>query len=286
MHIGMHLSNRDITDHDLRRFQMSGATSAKLMATDGTLHKPEDVIRLAEAGAKHFVVRLPDTVRPDGTIPHYKDYAARCAGLIADFYEAGVLDYQLGNEDNLQPQWTPWAWQWFMHQTLNELYKNVPPEVRLGLAPLSYAPAKWGELAEWKNAIVGYGLHHRHSFSVSNCYWQHYRHMKAVMFGGGFEDVHRSFGLPVIIGEWGNSLIHLEPAPPAEVIEQAMTLQYPLWLRWARTFPYVEAAHLFILGSAGQDWRGFVPSDRVLRSIRGAYRVQGRLPVARGDRPE
>src|SRR5687767_2020188 len=107
MHVGLHLANRPLIERDLLRFQLSGATSAKLMATDGTMHSPFDVIELAEAGAKHFCVRLPDTVLPDGTIPHFRDYAVRCAGLIADFYDAGVLDYQVDNEPNLQRAWEP-----------------------------------------------------------------------------------------------------------------------------------------------------------------------------------
>lgn len=85
-------------------------------------------------------------------------------------------------------------------------------------------------------------------------------------FGGTFMDVHELTALPVSVTEWGCSLTDKIPRPTDEVIQAEMLRQYPEWLLWAGSFSYVESAFVFILGGTEQ-WRGFWPSDRVLRRL-------------------
>jgi hypothetical protein len=67
-----------------------------------------------------------------------------------------------------------------------------------------------------------------------------------------------------VLTEWASS-IH-ETGISAEQAEAQRIVDYPKWLAWVSTKPYVEAAFLYILGGTA-DWSGFHPTDRTLRAL-------------------
>ncbi len=144
---------------------------------------------------------------------------------------------------------------------------NVPNNVRIGLAPLAWNPDTWKSVEEvWipeQRKIIGL-----HDFVCVHSYWQQAKHYNLPPFGGNVTEWRNKLmygvDLPYIITEWGNSS-HERGLMEREV-ERIRLEQYPEWIEWVSTKPYVEAAYLFILGST-PDWTGFIPTDKVLRAI-------------------
>lgn len=293
MQIGAHMANRDLTPEHYERFGAGKFSAAKLMHTAGTKHRVEDVAVLRAMGAQHFVVRLPDSQRPDGRYPGAREYAEEMAAVIFEFWMAGVWWFQMDNEPQFQwnrLEYGPWQYQSFMRAVMSHLRSLVPQGVRLICPPLSFAPMLWKRdpgnptphtLDEWLSAYSWTGhrgelrpLWHLFDAASAHPYWQSERQLKDPSYGGCFQVVHqRSDGLPVVCLEWGNSLCQKQPAPPQGEIDRLMAEQYPEWLRWAHGFDYVAGSYVFILGPSTPDWRGFWVGDETLRQIAGLRRV-------------
>jgi hypothetical protein len=283
MRLGAHMANCPITQEDVTLFRGT-FEAAKLMVGNNPdphhwIHKPEDVQRLRAAGAKHILMRLPDSGRADGKRPHFTTYASECEQVVKAFNNAqvGVSEFQLDNEPQEQLAWqekdSQWVYQAFMRGVLREL-RNRCPNARFGLAPLSYSPKYFGgPLDKWKEAYstrLGDGtrpLCSLFDFACSNVYWQFPKHLKDPSFGGSFQDVRKWSGLPVVITEWGNSICHAAPPPHRNTIIAAMRKEYPEWLGWLATFQYVEAAYVFILGGT-EDWEGFRVTQTIVEAMR------------------
>lgn len=270
MRNGAHLPNQAITQNDLCRFRLGAFDAGKLMHFHSSLEVA--TLRVVRPDV-YLMVRLPDTGQ-------YSASVSECVGawgnVIRHGLQVGIHDYQADNEPQLQDAWRgkPWLWRWFYEQVLLGVRATVPGQYRLGLAPLTYSPSLWDTLPEWRKMLVWRdpanpshrSLSQLCEFACANAYWQSDRQMRDKGFGGTFMDVHELTGLPVSVTEWGCSLTDKIPRPTDEVIQAEMLRQYPEWLLWAGSFSYVESAFMFILGGTEQ-WRGFWPSDRVLRRL-------------------
>ena len=264
MRIGIHLPNAHIKADDLCRFRIAGFQSAKLM----WYHAPADVLALMDLGCRHFLVRLPDSVAEAGRIKGDSEWAGECVEVIEKFAPLGITDFQLCNEPNLlYRQGEAPVWRWLTERVVNIIREYVPANVRLGLAPLSWKPDTWANVeTEWipeQRKIADL-----FSFCCVHAYWQQASHYNLPPFGGNCTEWHdklmAGINLPIVITEWANS-VH-ERRISAKEVERLRVVQYVEWLRWVSTKPYVEGAYLFIL-SGTDDWRGFHPTDKLLRAI-------------------
>ncbi|HYP40433.1 MAG TPA: hypothetical protein VEX13_08725, partial [Chloroflexia bacterium] len=218
------------------------------------VHRPEDLAALRAVGVRHFLIRLPDSGRPDGRRPLFSEYVAECVPVMEAFFAAGEREFQLDCEPNEQAAWqgagAEWVYQAFLRDVIREL-RSLCPWARIGLAPLSYSP-KWfgGPLDQWKRAFsealyekgvkVAPPLCSLFDFACANCYWQSPEKITDLGYGAGFREVRSWSGLPVVITEWGNSLCDKKPVPPPiEEIRTAMCREYPQWLHQVRQYDYV-----------------------------------------------
>lgn len=277
MFVGAHAPNAPFTQDDLCAFRLGGFDACKLLATGATEHTLGDVQRLRERGCRYFMVRLPDSVDGAGRWRGDHEYADMCIQAIQRFYPAGVRDYQLDNEPNLTwPVEHAKTWHWLLGRVIELVRKSpqVPKDVRLGLAPLSWKPATWQSVEEvWipeQRKLV-----ERHQFLCVHSYWQKPEHYNLPPFGGNVTHWHDHFfkdypDWPISITEWARSPKGDPKEPPDQDTEWQRRDLYPAWLRWIERKPYVHSTFLYILGGTN-DWRGFWPSDHVLRKI-GAHR--------------
>lgn len=266
---GAHMANGLITDADARLFWRGQFNAAKLM----WYADPESVLMLADRGAEHFMVRLPDSTLATGRIPSYQDYARECVETVQKFYDTGITDYQLDNEPNLQA-WGAgeyWEYQWYIAQVITEMRSALPRDVRIGLAPLAWTALSDELKTSWLNALIDVAK--RCDFVCVNSYWQSTTGTSILweQFGGNAAAIARWLPKkPVVVAEYGTSISArtVPPAPPPEAVEALMTAQYPIWLAWARSVGYIEAAYAFILGGT-DDWSGFRLTDPVVKAMRG-----------------
>lgn len=259
---GLHAPNAPFTQDDFCGVRVAGVGAVKLM----WYHTEADVKRLRAAGVTYLLMRLPDSVDDTGRWKGDTEYADECVTLIRKFHPLGIHDYQLDNEPNLT--WGPHSagvWAWFMDRVVRLIRNKIPNFIRLGLAPLSWKPSTWKNVEdvwvpEQRKLVGGY------QFLCVHSYWQSAAHYNLPPFGGNATHFHHLFGgaLPIVITEWANS-IH-ETGIPSEAVEAIRAVQYPQWLGWIATKPYVESAFLYIMGGT-EDWRGFWPTDKVLRAM-------------------
>lgn len=270
MLVGCHLPNRPIELEDICRFRIGQFEAAKLMP----YHNQSDVTRLRALGCGYFLVRLPDSVDDGGRWKKDTEWAEECVQTIRKFSAVGVKDYQLDNEPNLT--WRPLDtketvrdWRWLNEQVIGLIRQSplVPKDTRLGLAPLAWKPDTWKPVQEvWipeQRKLLPLV-----DFVCVHSYWQYGKYFNHPPFGGNathWHDVLLGDSKPIVITEWGSSCHELAGVGPKEA-EQLRTAQYPAWLNWVKTLPYVESAFLFIL-SGTSDWRGFEPTDRVLKVL-------------------
>lgn len=269
MRIGAHMPNAHITPDDLCAFRIGGFEAAKLMYTDGTKHTPQDVMRLRALGVKHFLVRLPDSVAPDGRWKGDEEWAEECITAIHAFGDVGVTDFQLDCEPNLT--WHPLnnrkvaeAWRWLTGQVVGMIRTapGVNDNVRLGLAPLAWNDKTYTHV---ENTWIPEQLQiaHLFDFICIHSYWQDGQYFNHPPYGGNCTEWHDKLmagvDLPYVVTEWANT-------SEDPLIEMLRTKQYPAWLRWIATKPYVEGTYLWILGGT-PDWAAHFPTDKVLRAI-------------------
>jgi hypothetical protein len=264
MFSGAHAPNAAWTPADFQRFRLGKFRAVELM----WYHTLDDVANLQTLGCEYFLVRLPDSVDGTGRWRGDFEYAGICVDTIRKFAPLGIRNFQLDNEPNLTwPEASAGIWRWLLDRVIHIIRASpgVPGDVRLGLAPLSWKPATWDSIQDFwvpeqRKLIEG------HQFLCVHSYWQAAGHYNLPPFGGNATHFNFMFGgqLSILITEWANS-IHERGLPPDEV-EAVRVQQYPQWLQWIATLPYVEATFLYILGGT-PDWEGFWPSDNVLRAI-------------------
>ena len=276
---GLHGPNSVWSEADFEAVRAMGARSVKLMP----FHSAEDVRRLRALGVEHFTLRSPDSVwhQPSGKyIPSYWDYAAHVADTVLKFYYEGVRNVQLDNEPNItwrEHRMGPWQYRYFILHALSTLKRSLPPDVRIGLPPMSfameYAPHDW--LEPMKDDVRLF------DFVCCNAYWQSDRvrpedilrgPMTWQQFGGVplWYEAEYSGDIPLQITEWGNS-IHEQAGRTPEEVEKYRVAQYPLYVEWVRRkCPTVEAMHLFIGPGATEDWAGFRVTPTVAEAMHGA----------------
>jgi hypothetical protein len=232
-------------------------------------HNPEDVAILRSIGCEYFLVRLPDSVAPDGRWKGMVEWANECEDVIAKFSRVGVKRYQLDNEPNVVwPVASAATWRWLTNGVLERLRRSprVPSDTLLGLAPLSWNPATWRSVEDvW--IPEQRKLLDAHQFVCVHSYWQAAKHYNDPSFGGNVTHWHDALlpsNKPYVITEWASS-VHETGLPP-EQVEALRVQQYPQWLEWVGTKPYVEAAFLFILGGSN-DWQGYWPTRGVLHAM-------------------
>jgi hypothetical protein len=264
---GIHMPNALITPEDLCAVRLGGFRTAKLMH----YHSGGDVVNLITKGVRHFLVRLPLSTAPDGRWKGDEEWAGECIDIIRKFASFKIRDFQLDNEPNLT--WDSkkaGIWRWLTERVIGLIRRSpdVPADTKLGLAPLAWKPDTWASVEQaWipaQRQIV-----HIHDFLCVHSYWQQAGHFNLPPFGGNATEWHdklmRGVDKPIVITEWANSSHEIKGITPEEV-ERLRLEQYPRWLTWISTLPYVEAAYLYILGGT-EDWRGFWPTDRVLRAV-------------------
>lgn len=264
MRIGAHLPNAHITLRDMCAFRVGGFKSAKLM----WYHANAEVYGLQELGCTHFLVRLPDSVAPDGRWKGDQEWADECIDHILHFYqEHDITDFQLDCEPNLT--WHPLddpevaeAWRWLTGQVVGMIREAVPSDVRLGLAPLSWKPGIYKQVEEvWipEQLLIA----HLFDFICIHSYWEESATFNHPPTGGNVTHWHdqlmQGVDLPYVVTEWAST----SQAPD---IEARRIREYPMWLRWIATKPYVEGSYLWILGGT-DDWKAHFPTDKVLRAI-------------------
>lgn len=275
MRKGIHAPNAPWTQESISRYRIAGFPSVKLMYTDGTKHTLEDVRELKRRGCGHFMVRLPDSVAPGGRWKGDEEWAGQCIEAIRLFSQEGITDYQLGNEDNLiWPLDKAWLCCWLSARVVYLIKRTpgLPPNLRLGMAPLAWKPDTWDDV---QNVWIPEQRKWLHSYDYIcvHSYWENPDHWNLPPAGGNITHWHDAFfagvDLPYMITEWG-----LDSKRPSAEIEAIRIRQYPEWLQWLqeRTTDaqtgrsYVEGAYLYILDGT-KDWQRFWPTDRVLRAV-------------------
>ena len=262
---GIYAPNAVWTQDDFRRFQVGSFRAVKLM----WYHTPEDVERLRTLGCEYFLVRLPDSVGEGGRFREDVEYADMCIDTIRKFAPLGVRNFQLDNEPNVTwPTDKAGTWRGLLDRVMQLIRKSpdVPGDVRLGLAPLSWKPSTWKNVEEeW--IPEQRKIFDQYDFVCVHSYWQKDVHYNSPAFGGNATHWHDALlgpSKPIVVTEWANS-IH-ETGIEADGVEAARVEQYRQWLQWGRTLPYVEASFLYILGGT-HDWEGFWPTDKVLEAM-------------------
>lgn len=263
---GIHAPNALWTSEDFCRFRVAGAPAVKLM----WYHTEADVVQLRGLGCRYFLMRLPDSI--EGT--RFKgdhEWANECIALIKRFYPLGVRDYQVDNEPNLT-----WGmvnaptWRWLTDRVVRLIRgsSDVPRDVRLGLAPLSWKPATWASV-EGVWIPEQRKIQDQHDFFCVHSYYQKAERYNDPSFGGNVTHWHDRLldpAKPLVVTEWASSVHELAGWTP-EQVEASRLAQYPQWLSWVSTKPYVESTFLYIL-SGSPDWAGFWPTDKILRALR------------------
>lgn len=255
-----------ISDRALSVILVGRFTTCKLMS----YHTPEDIRRVRSVAPKmHFLMRLPDEVRADGTIMAWGEYAGLAIRTIKDGLCEGVTDFQLGNEPNLTfPLGWHYAWQWFWGKVVDAIRTEIrDPRLRLGIAPMAWNPGTWAVVErDWLPAMRL--LYPRVDALCCNSYWQATRHITDRGFGGGADFWHAQLGggKPVWVTEWGSSVGHQTPQPSPGEIEARMVSEYALWLSWARSQAYIEMAHCFSLDPT-IDWSVFTITPPIAKAM-------------------
>lgn len=261
---GLHAPNATWSGEDRCRLRVSGLQAVELMSAHTT---EADVVQLRALGVSYFLMRLPDSVDASGRFKGDVEYASECIALIRRFYPLGVRDYQLDNECNLtwpldKASW----WRWLIDRVVRGIRANIPTDVRLGLTPLAWKPDTWA-------TVEGVWIPEQRlildlfDFVCVHSYWQKGAYYNHPPFGGNvthWHDVLLGPSKPYVITEWASS-VH-ETGLPANDVEALRLMQYPQWLQWVSTKPYVESAFLYILGGT-EHWEGFHPTDPVLRAM-------------------
>lgn len=267
MYSGLHAPNASFKLGDHCRFVVGNGFPAAFLMYEHTTE--QDVAMLRGNGVSYFVMRLPDSVAPDGRWRGDVEWANLCIDVIKRFYPLGIRRWQLDNECNLTwPLEHAGTWRWLTDRVIKRIRasRDVPGDVQLGLAPLAWKPDTWQSvenvwIPEQKKILE------LHQFITIHSYWQKAQHYNQPPFGGNVTEWHDKLlpsDKPYVITEWASS-IHETGIPP-EQVEAARIEQYPRWLEWVSRKPYVEAAFLYIAGGTA-DWRGFFPSDRLLRAM-------------------
>lgn len=273
--IGAHAPNSPFGAKDFGIIGLMGAQTVKLL----DYHTAEDVARLRSMGIGHFTARLPDSVwdGPTGEyIPSYWDYGDRVAERAHYWASLGVMDGQLDCEPNIT--WPmhalgPWDYRAFLSNTVEYVRPLLPRGFRLGFPPMSFAdaykPMDW--LGPMRDTVPYF------DFCCVNSYWQSSRQgrtnimagpMRWSNFGANAEWYHAwQPDMPLQVVEWGNS-IHEQGVWRPDQVDAFRREQYPLYIEWLRTCPYIEAAHVFIVG--GVNWQGFEVTPSVAAAVRGA----------------
>lgn len=260
MRMGIHLPNARIGEDDFCRFRIVGFESARLM----WYHTQAEVARLQLLGCTHFEVRLPDST-VEGRWKGDVEWADECIAIIKKFAPLGILDFSLDCEPNMQ--WevkdAP-TWRWLANRVVYRIRQSphVPANVRLGLAPLAWTSKTWAGVEKaWipqQKLIVD-----KFQYICVNSYWEESATYNHPPTGGNVTHWHdqlmRGVDLPYVVTEWAST----SQAPD---IEARRMREYPMWLRWIATKPYVEGTYLWILGGT-PDWKAHFPTDKVLRAI-------------------
>jgi hypothetical protein len=96
MRIGAHF-HQTISPRCLDLYSKAGMNAAKLMH----YHTATDIKALRDVNPNtSFLMRLPDSVLDDGSIPSYQTYAQTCARVVNRMWP-DVADYELDNEPNV-----------------------------------------------------------------------------------------------------------------------------------------------------------------------------------------
>jgi len=292
----IHLHNAPtlLNDIQARAYQAGRFSGAKLMPEQGPDHVAQ-VDALAPGG--FYIARLANSWRePENTWLSYYDLGRAWAGQILALLEVGVKWYQLDNEPNLSRAWPAhkaFDWQWLIDRAIQQCWAIITEhwrhqghsdrviqwkqqQIKLCIGPMAYNPTTWGSVDnQWIPAMKALASKGRVQGMCINSYWQYAKHVLEGGYGASADVFHRHIPhLPVIVTEWGCSLIdkwpHEQRRNPTQAmlneIEAEMLKSYPEWLRWANAQSWIIAHCLFILpGSSG--WRGFEPSTRVLSVI-------------------
>lgn len=275
---GLHAPNSFFTEADYALTALARFKSAKLM----WYHDFDTIDRLRTLGVTHFTVRLPDSVQRNVQgqeyVPSYWDYSDLLIERILYFFHGrGITDFQLDNEPNIT--WAlqgfgPYEYRWFLQHTLGYLRPKVPSQVRLGFPPFSFAdeykPHQWlGPQIDTAPLF---------DFLCVNSYWQSSRQGETNILAGPM--TWHQFGgncqfyadwqseMPLQLVEYGNS-IHEQGVYRPEQVTAFRREQYPIYLRWLDGFPYIESAHVFIVGGS-PTWVGFQVAPSVADAI-GQY---------------
>lgn len=272
---GLHCPNASFKPGDHCRFVVGAGFQAAFLMYQHT--NEQDVAILRGNGVSYFVMRLPDSVAPDGRWRGDVEWANLCIDLIKRFYPLGVKRFQLDNEPNLTwPLEHAGTWRWLTDRVIRRIRQSsdVPADVLVGLAPLAWKPDTWSSVENvWipeQRKILD-----QFQWIAVHSYWQAAKHYNDPSFGGNvthWRDALLPSEKPYVITEWASS-IH-ETGLPAAQVEALRLVQYPQWLEWVRGKPYVEAAFLYILGGT-PDWAGFWPTDAVLRVLTEVTRDAG-----------
>ena len=288
MWYGAHMANSNITDADIALFRRANFKAAKLM----WYHGANEVAWLRDSGCQFFVVRLRDLMelrRPDGSLPPWEEWADVTVQDINRFVALGIFNFQWGCETNDAGKFGSfgaWNYRFYAIRAFPRVRESIPPQVRLGLVPLTHAttanaenwrnvlkvPLDAAERAEpWAMGRSG-SLVDWHDVVCVDSYWQWPRQITRDDLGGSAAFYHIwSEGKPIWVVEWASSDTDLNPRPTEPEIEQAMVDEYPIWLAWAQSQPYIEAAFVWIVGGT-QDWSGFRVTGRVADAMSLAMR--------------
>jgi hypothetical protein len=287
---GIHAPNVLFTPEIKRSMGRVGYRAVKLMP----YHTREEVLDLQREGVEHFLMRLPDPVADDGRIKNSAEWGLECIRVIRGVFPL-VRKFQLGNEENLTfPEVIGWApnmrpsevFAWLLEQTAPMIMAAIGPGVELVMPPVSFGqidPYLRGP--DGKVLIGGDGeirKNPRYAWTWVedlrrviplfpevgvNAYWQSQDgdEMLWGIFGGVVAEVWKRYGRPIVVTEWGNSLGDRTnpPAPDWPVIEACMEDQYPRYVDWLCSLPYVREAYAFIGEGCTERWRDFRVTEKV-----------------------
>lgn len=309
---GIHWTNGPTVPGNTAVFMLGKFNAVKLLATQRTTHVAEVAEIRAILPSCVFVVRLWDSLWIDPTDPDNEakkrypgadELALHWFNQIQVYYRMGIRRFQCDNEPNWL--WTrhgygPDNYAYFMKIVIRGLRARLGQagmgDTKLIAPPLSWSPRLWRlgrdnpteyTLDDWRYAYRWHDdyqptLYSLFDYASAHPYWQYPAQMIDPSFGANFEAVHAdSGGMRVWALEYGNSLYDSNPTPPLSEVHAAQMAQYPVWLRWAQQFDYLEGAFLFILGGS---WTGFNLEPRIAVAMgkayeRSRYTSNGRPPA-------
>jgi hypothetical protein len=264
MIIGVEMPNRHMNGRDYEAFRVGGFDAAKLR----DYHSATDVVELMARGARRFMMRMPASWDMGREVEDGK-WFADCVRTVETFAPLGVKDFIVDNEPNI---WWPAggavAWRKKVERMITVLSDFVPVEqIRLGATPFAWRPGAYaGVEQEWVPEQLK--MLDLFQFLTVHSYWERFSTFNHPPTGGNVTEWHDKLMLgiekPYVIAEWGSTAFMRGLS--SRQVERIQYDQYPAWLEWVQTKPYVEATYLFMLGG-NEHWTGHYPSDRVLRRI-------------------